>query len=165
MIKEPEWWDICHYINICDEADFLIMAARYESEKIESLDWLYKLGKDYNILDVSYDEFLVRGPNAIWNERYRRYYPQRRYCLRRHYQTTKYVKNTSHEKKEKNTKNIWREVSGINRDKRKVSYSRRGTYKANSPTKHRAWRKQQIHNENWEALGDYNEYRQFWEWD
>lgn len=168
----PEYWDICYYLDACeDQQDFLIMAARYQSHKgSEYKDWLYKLGRDSNLLKLSYSDFLAeldKGSLDLYRQKYGPYRRRRYYSWRRDRKQTKYVKNTSHKKKKEknNNKQAWREHKKFNKDKSKNSYYKYWfTDKSLAPKRHRVWTKQKLHQEDWDVFGDYNEYKQFYTW-
>ena len=79
-----------------------------------------------------------------------------------------YRHNADHEKKEENPKAVWREVSGKERDCRRPNWKNGAkTYHKNlSARQHRAWVREQLHHENYEAFhgGEYSEFCDPWKW-
>lgn len=172
--------NIAYWVCVCNEVDFLTIARRYYSEKKNTyyyntdhqewfydsyrddkiiLQWLFKLGKDYNVLTLDYKQFAEEITAG-----YRNYYykPKKnkwsRYLEERHgkyLEGTKYRKNTDHQKKEK-VEDTWRDKY-FYKDKAKSKFRRHlKGLKEETRSSHRAWEKQMIHQERWDDLSKDN---------
>jgi hypothetical protein len=120
------------------------------------LEGRYKEGRILGLLNITFQEFVVMIENDRWkNSRYRRDWSVANCPYR---DGNSYRKNTDHEKKE--FSQPWREYKKFNKDKSKhkgwhsrpkagISY-----WKEESARSHRAWVKDRLRNEDWDAFHD-----------
>lgn len=148
----------------------------------KTIHWLYKLGRDYNILDMDYNEFRLimtgmkrdyygglKGYN-YYSYYYR--YNRRRVWIRTwdDYRVLKGFHQSGHKKKARN-RNDWWEHKGLMKTRRKVRGHWYGSYKKHlkhyGARKHRQLERQAIHHGDYEKLHrlSYKQAEDPWSWD
>ncbi len=176
--------DIAYWVDILTEREFLSRAHHYHRNEWSyfsinhaEAQWLYKLGRDYQVLNMSYEEFA----SGLYRGGWERYPLKPRVCTSgcicwscRYYQarqSTKYQKQKSHKKKQLKT--------SLNRDektkqyrsnssKHKNWYGRKTQFKRANKRSHRAWERNMIDNERWDDIPTGNtayKREDWWSWD
>lgn len=137
---------------------------------LEMIHWAYRYGESrkwWYGLSYPYFEQCVVNKSKLYDIKQPKIHHNKfglfwTYLRERHVYSTKYQKKEGHGKREGvEEKELWREVSGKNRDYRK-SKDKRGPgrcWKNRSATEHRAFVRQNIHRENWDVFSD-QEYKQ-----
>lgn len=135
----------------------------------DALPWLeerYNEGRLLDVLDMTFEDF----KNTVENDRWKRYPKWRSWnrpnCPYRN--GNSYRKNTAHEKapNEPDNRQTWREHIQLRRDQSKSRGWRRrpsngiASFKTRSARDHRAWVKDRLHHEDWDAFHS-QEYDQF----
>ncbi len=169
-------YNVAYWVDVLTEQEFIAAAYQYCAAKGKdhaTIQWLYKLGLDYNKTEMSYQAFYnYMADREAPRQRHRPYRSWSRVCAGPYREGTKYRKNTSHGKKEESQKAIWREVSGITRDKSKPHYrssARKATARKAANGAYRKWCKQVLHKGNYDAFAnsdtDWKEFHDPWDWD
>lgn len=142
---------------------FLMDKPRKPQSRMDLINYLYKIGRDYMVLNCSFQQFhhfLVFDTPIIKEEPRTWYYSRgkrRPYPYRRP-QTTwrrpiKYRRKPWHEKKEANPKQAWREHKGFERD-----YRRSRRHRDVHPyVKRHSWNKHRSAEQRYLARGDWED--------
>lgn len=171
-----------------NQADFVHYAERCHWNRLEYtrhngfsdceyiIGDLYKLGRDYQVLHMDYDQF---ERILLGKEDYYRYsrksskYPFRgrgsHYCDINWYRVLQGFTYNGQPKKTKSEKQYWREHSGINKDKKKATWSCKWkkSFKNANKRKHRQLERASISNERYDRLHrrTYKQAENPWSWD
>lgn len=143
------------------------------------IEWLYKLGRDYNVLFMDYDEFrrvaLGQHKNYGWNGvrwkvARRKYYCRwSHYCDPKLYRVLKGFTYSGQAKKNNPNKNDWWVHKGIDKDRRKCRWhnSWKRSLKQFGKRKHRQLERDAIKNERYDRLHrlTYKRAEDRWSWD
>lgn len=148
------------------------------------LVWLYKLGRDYNILFMDFEEFkrIMLGKHkdySYWNgatryyrryNRYRSYYGSHsHYCSIEEYRVLKGFAYNGQAKKDNPTQNDWWDHKGFARSRRRTSGFQRGwkrDLKHFNKRKHRQLEREAIsHEEYYRLHRDTWKIEDAWSWD
>lgn len=171
---------------------FIYLAYKYaKAKKLSEWDlkptedvihWLYKLGRDYNVLDMDYAEFkrVMLGQHkdyCYWNGikyrvRYdrRKYYGSRsHYCRIEEYRVLKGFTHKGEPKKDNPSKDEWWEHKGFTRSRRRTSGFQRGwkrSLKYFNKRKHRQFERENIKNERYDKFHNRSwKIEDPWSWD
>lgn len=175
-----------------NQEEFLVEAYKFYRTKVYSevydvcfgpdwktVDWLYKLGRDYKVLSIDYDQFVRILTGEQKNYYHGKYHPRRSYSYRRSYshfcdpedyRVLKGFTYNGQDKKEKPSKNEWWEHKGIVKDRRRAARRWRSwgkSFKHFNKRKHRQLERQAIKAERYEELHQWS-YKQAedpWSWD
>ncbi len=170
-------YNVAYWVDVLTEQEFIQTAYYYCQAKgtnPATIQWLYRLGQDYGKVGIPYQEFAdqMTGREAPRRRRRRDPYRWSRVNAGLYREGTSYRKNTLHEKKEASQKQIWREVSGINRDKRKGrswKSNRRNIARKAANGSYRQWCRKMILKENFDAFSkgndDWKLIHDPWDWD
>lgn len=142
----------------------------------EVIEWLYKLGRDYNVLNIDYTEFrniLREEHNNYWCGRYRNRKgfggKYSHYCEPEYYRVLEGFTYNRQTKKNQPTKNDWWTQKGLLKTRHKVNWSCR--WKKNlkhfCKRKHRQFERQAIKAERYDELHcrTYKQSEDPWRWD
>lgn len=145
------------------------------------IEWLYKLGRDYLVLFMDYEEFkrIILGTHKGYSSfngiKYFKRYDRRRYygsyshyCDIKEYRVLKGFTYNGQSKKNKNA-NDWWEYKGFTRDRRRTSYFQRGwkgSLKHFNKRKHRQLEREAISSERYDKLHSQSwKIEDPWSWD
>jgi hypothetical protein len=177
--------------KIKNQEEFLIQAFDFHRKKSYSydlflgtnwkiIDWLYKLGKDYKILQIDYNQF-VRIMNDNQKDYHSGYYRPRRsyaysgsrwghFCDIKYFRISRRFIYSGQSKKDKPSKNAWREHKKMGKDKSRSRFWKR-SWKKNlkhfCKRKHRRLEKEALKNECYDRLHSwsYKHSDNPWNWD
>jgi len=153
-----------------------------EGPRHDMIHWLYKLGRDYNVLDMDYLEF-----ERVLTDKHKDYHKGRQYKYRRH---RRWIRRWSHncppelwrvrrgftndgvpkKSKEETPEKAWRKQKRFAKDKNPARRWNRG-WKKNLKTfgarKHRRLEREALANDNVDRLGanSYKAAEDPWSWD
>lgn len=162
-------------------------------ERVEVIRWLYKLGRDYQVLDMDFEQFrlvmLDRHGDYRAGKEYtpwwKNYYSSSRYRMRynpylyftpeNYRRQRKFKQNgTRYEKKQKDEKKAeWWAKKQFTKDRRRASSRRCGSHcgckswKQFTKIKHRRWERDMIRKERYDVFYDksYKHAEDLWSWD
>ena len=135
----------------------------YRGPDWKTIDWLFKLGLDYQVLNIEYEQFvrIINGEEQDYYNGHYRPYSRSRYrgsyshfCDPELFRVLRGFTYGGQSKKNRPTKNDWWEYKGIIKDKRKSSW-RRGpgkNFKHFNKRKHRQLERLAIKAERYEKL-------------
>lgn len=181
-------------MNICfdNQREFIISAFRYYRSRTQCsisyvfyhsdklIHWLYKLGRDYNVLNMDYTQFrmILRGEHRDYY--YGRYFKRRpgrywycshysHFCDPEWYRRLRGFTFNGNSKKDNSSKKDWWEYKGILKDRRKP-YRRhhwKKSLKYYGKRKHRRLEHKAIKSERYDKLHrlTYKYAENPWSWD
>jgi hypothetical protein len=148
------------------------------------IEWLYKLGRDYQVLNMDYDEFtrIMKSQHKDYHEgvkyrvkrRYRYYGNYGHHCAPEVWRVLRSFKWTGQTKKTKEDtpRKDWRRKKRFSRDKKKLrcwysGSSVKKNVKHFAARKHRMRERWAIAHEQWDELSrrSYKEAEDIWSWD
>jgi len=176
-------------IDFSSQSEFIASAVAFYRRKTvcedwgfvdhreDIIEWLYKLGRDYNVLNMDYVEFSLvlddKHKNyrngSYWKRRIRCYGWHSHFCCPEWYKVLRGFTYNGEEKKDNPTKNDWWEHKGLVKDRRKNRWHTgwRRDLKFFCRRKHRQLEREAIKNERYDRLHrlTYKQAEDPWSWD